>query len=45
MSIDLRDHILMQGLLALVVSLSEVTKDALKLQSLITMQERGMSED
>lgn len=45
MAIDLREHILMQGVLALVVSLSEVIKDALKLQALNQMQERGMSDD
>lgn len=45
MSIDLREHILMQGVLALVVSLSEIIKDALKLQALDQMQERGMSDE
>lgn len=45
MSIDLRDHIVLQGVLALVVSLSEVIKDALKLRSLQPMQEQGMSDD
>jgi len=44
-SIDLREHIQMQGVLALVVSLSEVIKDALKLQSLNRMLDRGMSDD
>jgi len=44
-SIDLREHILMQGVLALVVSLSEVIKDALKLQALDQMREKGMSDE
>ena len=43
MRTDLREHDLMQGVLALVVGLSEMIKDALKLQSLQQMQERGMS--
>ncbi len=45
MVIDLREHILMHGVLALVVSLSEVIKDALKLQALNQMQERGMRDE
>jgi len=45
LSIDLRDHIVMQGVLALMVSLSELIKDALKLRSLQPMQEQGMSDD
>lgn len=43
MGTDLREHDLMQGVLALIVGLSEMIKDALKLQSLQQMQERGMS--
>lgn len=43
--IDLREHNLMQGVLALVVSLSEIIKDALKIQSLQRMRDGGTSEE
>jgi len=36
---------LMQGVLALAISLSRITKDALRLDSLHRMQKNGMSEE